>query len=181
MPNLRNRDSKRKSDTVIVENAKARKITTGIERTGKVPIASQLKTLMEAHELLKKENSDNLKEIENLKLQVALLVHSKSLKTDPKESKETQTPEQEIIAMKCSESQESQTDFNENFRCNVCEFYSKTEEDLRLHIENQHRSVNPEHTRHPCNICGQKFTMKWELMVHSPKNLHFLFGRKLCI
>ena len=166
MPNLRNRDSKRKSDTVIVENAKARKITTGIERTGKVPIASQLKTLMEAHELLKKENSDNLKEIDNLKLQVALLVHSKSLKTDPKESKETQTPEQEIIAMKCSESQESQTDFNENFRCNVCEFYSKTEEDLRLHIENQHRSVNPEHTRHPCNICGQKFTMKWELMVH---------------
>ena len=167
MPNLRNRDSKRKSDTVIVENAKTRKITTGIERTVKVPIASQLKTLKEAYELLIKENGENLKEIENLKLQVALLVHSKSLKKVPQESKESQTLEQEIFATKCSESQESQTDFNEEFKCHVCDFHSKAKEELRLHIENEHRSVNPEHTRHyPCNICGQIFNGKWELMVH---------------
>ena len=51
--------------------------------------------------LLTPQIHDNLKEIENLKLQVALLVHSKSLKTVPKKSKETQTSEQEIIILKC--------------------------------------------------------------------------------
>ena len=83
MPNLRSKDNKRKSDTVIVVNSKARKITTitETERNVKVPIATQLKSLKHAHEVLKKENIENLKEIEDLKLQVALLVQTRSPET----------------------------------------------------------------------------------------------------
>ena len=68
MPNLRSTDNKRKSDTVIVDNAKARKVTsrTETDRNVKVPIASQFKSLKEAYEILNKENIENLKVIEDL-------------------------------------------------------------------------------------------------------------------
>jgi hypothetical protein len=68
MPNLRSKDNKRKSDTVIVENAKAQKLAKGAEnkRIVQVPITTQLKVLKEAHEELMKVNKENVKEIEDL-------------------------------------------------------------------------------------------------------------------
>ena len=151
MPILRSKDNKRKSDTVIVENAKARKVTTRTEteRNVKVPIASQFKTLKEAHEILKKENIENLKDIVDLKLQVALLVHTRSLETVPQESKE------------------SQTDFKEEFTCQESVFQCKSNADLRLHTENVHSSDKLTHIRkYPCNNCGKSYNENWELMVH---------------
>ena len=109
MPNLRSKDNKRKSDTVIVDNSKARKITTRTEteQNVKVSIATQLKSLKDAHEILKKENIENFEEIEDSKLQVVLLVHTRSSETVPHESKD---------------SKGSQTDFKEEFTCQLCVF-----------------------------------------------------------
>ena len=67
-----------------------------------------------------------------MKLQVALLVHSKSVKKVPQESRGSQTLEFEIFATKCTESQESQTDFKEEFICYICDFQIKAQEELRL-------------------------------------------------
>ena len=79
MTNLRSKDNKRKSDTVIVENAKAQKLAKGTEnkRIVQVPIPTQLKVLREEHEELMKVNKENLTEIEDLMIQVALLVHKR--------------------------------------------------------------------------------------------------------
>ena len=81
MPTLRNKVNKRKSDSFVLDNAKSRKIASGtvIKRNVQVPVTVQLKSLKEAHEALLKVNEENLKEIEDLKLQVALLVHERSL------------------------------------------------------------------------------------------------------
>ena len=80
MPTLRNKVNKRKSDSFVVDNAKTRKIATITETKGnvQVPLTVQFKSLKVAHEALIKVNSDNLKEIDDLKLQVALLVHERS-------------------------------------------------------------------------------------------------------
>ena len=93
MPNLRSKDNKRKSDTVIFENAKAQKLAKGAEnkRVVQVPIITQLKVLKEAHEELIKVNKENVKEIEDLRIQVVLLVHERSSKTKVRETKESYT------------------------------------------------------------------------------------------
>ena len=105
-----------------------------------------LKSLKDAHEILKKENIENLKEIEDLKLQVALLVHTRSSETVPHESKD---------------SKGSQTDFKEEFTCQVCVFQGKSKEDLKLHTENEHSSDKPVHMRkYTCNICGHTVNEK---------------------
>ena len=84
-----------------------------------------------------------------MKLQVALLVHTRSSETVPQESKG------------------SQTDFKEEFRCQVCVFQCKSNADLRLHTEKEHSSDELTHIiNYPCNNCGKSFNEKWELMVH---------------
>jgi hypothetical protein len=90
MPNLRNKINKQKSDSFVLGNAKAPKLSTGtvIKR---VPLADQLKSLKEMHDGLIKEHEGSLKVIEDLKIQVALLVHTRSSNTGTDKSKETQT------------------------------------------------------------------------------------------
>ena len=64
MPNLRNKVNKRKSDTFVLDNAKAQKMSTAtvIKR---VPVADQLKYLKEVYDALVKENDQSLKVIED--------------------------------------------------------------------------------------------------------------------
>ena len=55
MPTLRNRVNKRKSDSFVLDNAKAQKMSSGtvIKR---VPVADQLKYLKEVYDALVKEH-----------------------------------------------------------------------------------------------------------------------------
>ena len=64
MPNLRNKVNKQKSDTFVLDNAKAQKMSsdTVIKR---VPVADQLKYLKEVYDALVKENDQSLKVIED--------------------------------------------------------------------------------------------------------------------
>ena len=137
MPTLRNKVNKRKSDSFVLDNAKAQKISTGTitKRNVQVPLADQLKSLREVHEVLVKENDKNLKVIADLKIQVALLVHTRSSKTGTDESKETQTES----SMGCTEESTSTVHkFNEN----------KTK------------------SKYSCNKCEEIFDNKWEVMAH---------------
>ena len=61
MPTLRKKVNKRKSDSFVIDNAKAQKLAKGNEtkRNVQVPITTQLKSLREAHEALIEENMGN--------------------------------------------------------------------------------------------------------------------------
>ena len=92
MVNLRNNASKRKSDSFVIENAKAVRLANQPKRNVKIPISTQLKSLQEAHAALIKENGENVKLIENLKEQVAF--HEQRTQSIVEtESKESQTTE----------------------------------------------------------------------------------------
>ena len=151
MPTLRNKVNKRKSDSFVLDTAKARKIITETKRNVPVPVpvTAQLKSLREAHAALIKENNENLKLIENLKLQVALLVHERSSKTQ--------------------ESKESQTDsiIDKELSCTECIFHGSNEEEMRFHVTSIHSLPEPvDRNKFTCNVCRQKFEEKWELMAH---------------
>ena len=158
MPTLRNKVNKRKSDSFVVDNGKTRKIATITETKGnvQVPLTVQFKSLKVAHEALIKVNSDNLKEIEDLKLQVALLVHERS---SQKESELSST--------------ESQTVNNECFKCNQCKFESQNAEETQKHMEKEHW-IATKSNNFVCNLCSDTFNVRWELMVHK-KNEHPLY------
>ena len=109
MPNLRTKVMKRKSDSFVLENAKACKVATEAKKNLKVKVLllTQFKSLQEAHEALISENKKKLKTIDNLKEQVAFLEKVKPL-----------------IKVK---SKESQTSFSieENLSFNECTFIGK--------------------------------------------------------
>ena len=154
MPNLRSKVNKRKSDSFVIDNSKARKIATGteIKRNVQVPVSVQLKSLREAHDALIKENNDNLKVIENLKIQVALLVHrSQSSKKETQESKETQT---NFVT--------NETGSDDKFPCTLCNFQCGSEELLNMHKKTEHGNK----TKHFCNVCGKSFHAWQQLMIH---------------
>ena len=161
MPTLRNKVTKRKSDSFVADNAKTRKVESGtvIKRNVQVPVTVQLKSLREAHEALLKVNSENLNEIEDLKLQVALLVHERSLQT------ENQQPFKSI-----KECKESQTETSEYLSCTKCMYQDKSEEELKMHIKKEH-SADTNIKNYACNVCGERFEVRWHLMAHK-KNAH---------
>ena len=61
MPNLRNKVSKRKSDSFVLDNSKVQNTSAGtvLRRNVQVPIAAQLQSLKEAHAVLEKEQSES--------------------------------------------------------------------------------------------------------------------------
>lgn len=164
MPTLRNKVNKRKSDSFVLDNAKSRKIASGtvIKRNVQVPVTVQLKSLKEAHEALLKVNEENLKEIEDLKLQVALLVHERSLQP------ELQEPVKSI--KKCKE---SQTETHNYFKCTKCIYEANSEEELKIHVKREHSS-GLKVENYSCNLCSETFGVRWELMIHK-KNEHPLY------
>ena len=99
-------------------------------------------------------NSANPKETEDLKLQVALCVHEQSLQT------ENQEPVKSI-----KECKESQTGTNEYFSCTKCIYQDKDEEELKMHIRKEH-SVDTKIKNYACNVCGERFEVRWDLMAH---------------
>ena len=147
MPTLRNKTNKRKSDSFVPDSAKSRKIASGsvIKRTVQVPVTVQLKSLQDAHEALLKVNEENLKEIEDLKLQVALLVHERSLQTE--------TPEPLKSKKECKE---SQTESQEYFKCTKCIHQVNSEEELTMHVEIEHCN-DLRVKNYSCNLCGKSF------------------------
>ena len=142
MPNLRTKVMKRKSDSFVLENAKK-------NLKVKVPLSTQFKSLQEAHEALISENKENLQTIDNLKEQVAFLEKLKPL-----------------IKVK---SKESQTSFSieENLSFNECTFIGKDKNDLQIHSTSEHSSGEAlNEFNYTCNLCGESFSAKWEMMAH---------------
>lgn len=152
MANLRSKVNKRKSDSFVIDNSKARKIAPGPEVKKNVQV--QLKTLRDAHNALIKENEENIKEIDNLKIQVALLVHTRqSSKPETHKAKETQT----------------QTDFVMNdtgnvakFPCTLCNCQCESIDMLNMHMKSEHTNK----AKYSCNVCGQSLDTWQKLMKH---------------
>ena len=162
MVNPRNKALKRKSDSFVIENAKAVRLANQPKRIVKIPIATQLKSLQEAYAAVTKENEENVKLIESLKEQVAFL-EQRSSPISETESKESQTSSENL----------------DNNACTECIFIGKNEEDLRMHISSNHNLNDPvEKLRFKCNLCGQKSEEKWELMAH--RKLRHVTKVKVC-
>jgi hypothetical protein len=149
MPNLRTKVMKRKSDSFVLENAKACKVATEGKKNHKVtvPLSTQFKSLQDAHEAHISENKENGKTIDNL--QVAFLEKVKPL-----------------IEVK---SKESQTSFSieENLTCNQCTFIGKDKKDLKIHSTSEHspgQALNEVY--YTCYLCGESVSAKWEMMAH---------------
>ena len=147
MPNLRSKVNKRKSDSFI-PNAKAQKTATATDAKPRksviVPLTEQLRSLRVDHEALKNENDENLKVIENLKIQVALLVHERSAKN---------------ASIVSTDTKESQTQIDKDAEpCNKCSVKDSddNEQDVQPEIEK----------KFACYLCKQTFDKRWEIMEH---------------